>query len=176
MGGPIWSAPIHDIDFVNNVLSNIRPTLGTFKRIQGVLCVIKEELHDVPLYYTLERLCGTLHVETPPMLIIRSAILNAGYRVSYTHMNRTSIKTDAPSNVIWDIMRCWERLHPVALKRLIENSPANNILKQKCSNEKAVYSFDLNPLANPESKRMGFVRFQENPLPFWGPGMRSTAM
>lgn len=36
----------------------------------------------------------------------RSAVLNAGYRVSSSHAAPTAIKTNAPSKVIWDIMRC----------------------------------------------------------------------
>ncbi|KAJ8981889.1 hypothetical protein NQ317_007281 [Molorchus minor] len=34
----------------------------------------------------------------------------------------------------------------------------------------------MHPNANPDSKKLGFVRFQANPLPHWGPGARSTAM
>lgn len=147
--------------------------LNTFKRIQGVLRVIGEELTDVPLYYTLERLSGVIHVEMPAMLSFRSAILNAGYKVSFTHMNRTSIKTDAPAKVIWDIMRCWEKKHPISKKRYIENTPVFNILAQQPEKD---YSFEIHPEANPESRKMGFLRFQENPSSHWGPGSRATAM
>jgi hypothetical protein len=33
--------------------------------------------------------------------IFRSAILNAGYRVSLSHAAKNSIKTDAPHSLIW---------------------------------------------------------------------------
>lgn len=135
--------------------------------------MILEELDDCPLYYTLDKLTSTLHCETPSMLIFRSAILNAGYRVSYTHMHKNSIKTNAPAKVIWDIMRCWIKTHPVSKKRSIENAPGYNILKIEADKD---YSFDIHPEANPMSRKLGFVRFQENPLPFWGPGTRATAM
>ncbi|KAI4456709.1 n 2 n 2 -dimethylguanosine trna methyltransferase [Holotrichia oblita] len=156
VGGPIWSAPIQDKYFINEVLNNAPKHLKTIQRIQGVLSVILEELDDTPLYYTLEKLSGTLHVETPPMLTIRSAILNAGYKVSYTHCNKVSIKTDAPSKVIWDIMRCWITDHPVKIRERVQ--------------------FEIHPDANPSSKKKGLVRFQANPMPFWGPGTRATAM
>lgn len=87
-------------------------------------------------------------------------------------MNRTSIKTDAPTKVLWDIMRCWAKTHPVNKKRLIENTPAYNILKIEPEKE---HSFEMHVDANPRSRELGFVRFQENPLPYWGPGTRATA-
>lgn len=37
---------------------------------------------------------------------------HAGYRVSGTHANPLGIKTDAPPDVLWDIMRCWVAQHP----------------------------------------------------------------
>lgn len=88
-------------------------------------------------------------------------------------MKRTSIKTNAPASEIWDIMRCWVKTHPVSKKRLIENTPAFNILATEPKKE---HSFQLHPDANPASRKLGLVRFQENPMPFWGPGTRATAM
>lgn len=35
-----------------------------------------------------------------------------GYRVSGTHANPLGLKTDAPPEVFWDIMRCWVAEHP----------------------------------------------------------------
>ncbi|KAB0794028.1 hypothetical protein PPYR_13648 [Photinus pyralis] len=173
LGGPIWSAPIHNPDFVQKVVTEAPVHLNTVRRIQGVLNVIFEELLDCPLYFILERLSGILHLTTPPMMEFRSAILNAGYRVSFSHSHKTSIKTDAPPKVIWDILRCWERLHPLSDKRRSEKSAGNNILAIKSEKE---YSFSSHPHANPPSRREGYVRFQENPLPYWGPGTRSTTM
>lgn len=88
-------------------------------------------------------------------------------------MNKTSIKTDAPSSVVWDIMKCWEKLHPASKKRLKEGTPAYNILKTPPIKE---YSLAHHSDANPNSRKLGYVRFQENPTPYWGPGCRATAM
>ncbi|XP_066259855.1 tRNA (guanine(26)-N(2))-dimethyltransferase [Euwallacea similis] len=173
IGGPIWSAPLHSMEFVKEVLNSADPRLNTYKRIQGVLSVILEELVDVPLYYILDRLSGTIRVETPSMLVLRSAILNAGYKVSCTHMNKTSVKTNAPAKVVWDIMRSWEKLHPASKKTIAGNNVACSILQQVPDRE---YSFQLHPEANPQSKIKGLLRYQTNPLPFWGPGTRSQTM
>ncbi|XP_067006234.1 tRNA (guanine(26)-N(2))-dimethyltransferase isoform X2 [Anabrus simplex] len=169
MGGPIWSGPLHDPAFVSR-LQQLAATgnFGTSRRMQGMLAVIQEELNDVPLYYMLDKLCATIRSETMSMLQFRSALMNAGYRVSLSHANRSSIKTDAPPNVVWDIMRVWELEHPVKRDRL---SDAGRTILSKEPVTKV--SFNIHPEANPESRQRGLVRFQENPKPFWGPGTRA---
>ena len=62
------------------------------------------------------------------LLIHSSGILNKGYKVSASHAAANVIKTDAPMNLIWDIMRSWVKLHPVTSKNIAENSPSKKIL------------------------------------------------
>lgn len=111
IGGPIWLGPIHDKGFVGRLVDSIDNgmELGTLKRLEGVLNVVLEEL-DTPLYYVLDRLMSIVRCDTPAMVKFRSALLNAGYKVSYSHANKVSIKTDAPNEVVWDIVRAWEKV------------------------------------------------------------------
>ncbi|CAL7938565.1 unnamed protein product [Xylocopa violacea] len=169
-GGPIWLGPLHDQHFVSHLLCNLgEMKLGTLKRIEGVLNVIHEEL-DVPLYYTLDRLMSIIRCVTPPMLMFRSALLNAGYRVSYSHACKTSIKTNAPNNIIWDIVRTWEKANPIKRDKLSNDSPAIKILDAPTTTN---VSFTVHPLANPVSRQNKLTRFQQNPATNWGPGTRS---
>jgi len=81
LGGPIWSAPIHDKNFVNEVISAVEASdLGTKKRLEGVLAVIVEELNDVPLYYSLDRLFSTVHSTSMSMMMFRYVFLFFFYR------------------------------------------------------------------------------------------------
>ncbi|KAI5651474.1 n2,N2-dimethylguanosine tRNA methyltransferase domain-containing protein [Phthorimaea operculella] len=174
LGGPIWSAPIHDEAFVSRVLSYVEenPDLfGTAKRIQGVLSMVREELQDVPLYYVLDKLFGRVHIEIMPMLMMRSAILNAGYKVSYSHASKLSLKTTAPSQVIWDIIRTWEKTHPIKPAKLESDPVSKHILSHEIKTQ-----VDLSERAdaNPISRRDGRLRFQFNPTPYWGPGSRAA--
>ncbi|XP_016987859.1 probable tRNA (guanine(26)-N(2))-dimethyltransferase [Drosophila rhopaloa] len=178
LGGPIWSAPIHNPEFVQDLLSAVQETslqsLGTQRRIVGVLSMVQEELQDVPLYYTPDKLCCVLKLEIVPMLKFRSAILHAGYRVSYSHASKNSLKTNAPPAVLWDILRSWSKRHPVNPERMIPGTPLEAILSKKAT---ADYEFDeLHPEANPKSRKSALSRFQENPTPHWGPGTRATIM
>lgn len=77
MGGPIWSAPIHDTEFLDLLMNTIQKQplkeLGTYARINGMLSVIQEELHDVPLYYAIGKMCSILKLEMIPVLKFRLA-------------------------------------------------------------------------------------------------------
>ena len=76
MGGPIWSYPLHNVDFVKGLLTAVmnedKDRFGTSARIIGMLSVVLEELTDVPLYYVADELCKVLHVTPPNVLQLRS--------------------------------------------------------------------------------------------------------
>ncbi|KAM9514139.1 LOW QUALITY PROTEIN: tRNA (guanine(26)-N(2))-dimethyltransferase [Guaruba guarouba] len=174
LGGPIWAEPLHDVPFVQRVLAALERSPQRFQtqeRMQGVLSGIAEELSDVPLYYTLEGLSSTVHCNTPSLLQFSSALLHAGYRV-LSHACRTAVKTDAPPAVLWDILRCWVRLHPVKRERLADTSPAARILAVEPTLQA---SFAIRADANPSSRKRGLKRFPENPEAFWGPKARAKA-
>uniref|UniRef100_A0A0B7ASN3 tRNA (guanine(26)-N(2))-dimethyltransferase n=1 Tax=Arion vulgaris TaxID=1028688 RepID=A0A0B7ASN3_9EUPU len=173
MGGPIWSAPIHDKEFVRRVINRVQAgsqTFHTADRIVGMLSVVLEELPDVPMYYVLDAVCGVLHCTPPNMKVFRSALLNGGYRVSLSHAAKNSYKTDAPPGFIWDVMRAWVKNNPVSEKRLTPGSAAKNILEQQQTHE---VSFTEHADANPRSREKGMLRWQTNPEPYWGPKARA---
>ncbi|KAI7900790.1 N2,N2-dimethylguanosine tRNA methyltransferase [Cokeromyces recurvatus] len=172
IGGPVWGDKIHDDEFVARMLQHVKENetnYGTSARMKGMLSVIKEEIH-VPFYWTLARLCSTVHCNTIPMMDLYSAILNAGYQVSASHAAKQSIKTNAPPSVMWDIMRAWVKKHPVVMNNIAENSPARRILAKEPTIE---VDFTRHPKAMPESKHEHLVRYQVNPTPNWGPKARA---
>ena len=71
------------------------------------LLSLHQELLDIPLYSDVHGMSATLKCTPPSALMFRSAIANAGYRVSGAHASPLGVKTDAPMSVLWDIMRCW---------------------------------------------------------------------
>uniref|UniRef100_A0A8C7JWG7 tRNA (guanine(26)-N(2))-dimethyltransferase n=1 Tax=Oncorhynchus kisutch TaxID=8019 RepID=A0A8C7JWG7_ONCKI len=180
LGGPIWGEALHDVSFVQKVLSAVsgNPSrFGTARRIEGMLSMVTEELEDVPLYYTVDNLSSTVHCSTPPLLQFRSALLHAGHRVSLSHACKNALKTDAPPRVLWDVMRCWEKVCPVSPLLALSPSPSLSLsppsLALPLSSLQAC--FDVREDANPQSRRRHLTRFQENPEPFWGPKARANA-
>jgi len=170
IGGPIWSDPIHDLTFVQSMLERVQSEdcyLGTVKRIKGTLSVVLEEL-TTPLFYELSLLSKTVHSPCPPTTVFRSAILNAGYKVSFSHVAEKSIKTDAPPSVVWDIMRAWAVQSEVKVRE--EGTVAGDILRKQSTH---VVSFALHADAVAGSQKQALVRYAPNPEPEWGPKARA---
>lgn len=122
----------------------------------------------------MDKLCSVLRLEIIPVLKFRSALLHAGYEVSYSHACKNSIKTNAPPEVLWDILRCWAKRHPVKPERLVDGSATKAILEQVV--EKEYNLDDIHPNANPKSRKEALARYPENPAAHWGPGTRATLM
>lgn len=78
-------------------------------KLKGVLNAILVELPDIPLFYNLTSLCSHARISMIKMTKFKSALLNLGYRVGIFHREPLSVKTDAPSSVVHDIIRAWIR-------------------------------------------------------------------
>ena len=74
VGGPVWSAPLHDREFIGRLTAEdgggVPASLGTAQRVRGMLQLMTEEL-DVPLYYVTDELCRVVHCTAPTLLQIR---------------------------------------------------------------------------------------------------------
>lgn len=177
LAGPIWSGKLHNIKFVQELMelatapcSDYDQNLGTIKRITGILSVIVEELPDAPLFYSLSWMGHIFRVPMLPLITFRSAILNAGFKVSSTHVDPMGIKTDAPAHLVWDIMRCWARQNNCQLEKISPQSPGFKIFGKA---PKFNADFTIRTDAEPISRKSGALRFQQNPQKNWGPKMRA---
>ena len=65
------------------------------------------------------------------LTVYTSAILNAGYKFSLSHANKSGIKTTAPLSFLWDIMRLQGQKNPKGqLGNLSEASPGYKIMSK----------------------------------------------
>lgn len=135
IAGPMWGGPIHNDKFIDTML-DINQTLdpqiyGTKERVRGMLTVARDELKDAPFYFSAQILASVLRSTPPPHSKIISAICNAGYQASATHAHPSGIKTNAPYDVLWDILRQWIKLehNGQISKNLKSGSPGWQILK-----------------------------------------------
>ncbi|RKP07000.1 N2,N2-dimethylguanosine tRNA methyltransferase [Thamnocephalis sphaerospora] len=172
VGGPFWGAAIHDADFLSRMLAHVKESKELYvtqPRMVGMLSVASEEL-DTPFYYTMSSLAAAVQGNNPPIQALFSALLNLGYKVSGSHAARGSLKTNAPTSVVWDVMRTWIKSHPVVEKNIKPTAPAARLLAVEPS---AQVDFTVHPKANPDSRKHKLVRYQENPEKYWGPKARA---
>ena len=92
------------------------------------------------------------------------------------------MKTDAPNDFIWDMIKSYEKdvnkqLDRDESKRNLNdiNKPIYEFIGKYCETDKPV-DFTHHPDAEPESKSKNLLRFQENPLPNWGPKQKAKVM
>lgn len=134
LAGPMWAGPLHNHDFVNTVLqieqevadSNV---YGTLPRVRGMLSAALNELPDVPFYIHPQTLASKLKIASPPHRAFISAICNAGFRASYTHAMAGAIKTDAPRELLWDILKAWAAKEGMVPNNKV-GSPGYEIMKK----------------------------------------------
>ena len=94
------------------------------------------------------------------------------------------MKTDAPNDFIWDMIKAYEKEVNKQLNRDETKRNLNDINKPIYEfigkySEKTVekpVDFTHHPDAEPESKSKNLLRFQENPLPNWGPKQKAKVM
>lgn len=173
MGGPIWSDSMHDSSFVNEMLAKLeanKEKFATAVRLKGNLSVVANEL-PVPLMIDMPGMCRLLKCTSPPAELVRSALINAGFSVSQTHVDQAGIKTNAPFSFVWDVLRSWLRDHP-PLKPTVAGSIAEKLLAKEC---KTTIDFTKAQGSVTSSKATGVPKFLKNP-PLWGPGSRARPM
>ncbi|CBZ50795.1 hypothetical protein NCLIV_038700 [Neospora caninum Liverpool] len=169
IGGPFYTGPLYQSAFVQACLDLCEtaterlPGLTMVTRIRGLLTAIKEELHEVPLYYHLPTMCNRVKLEMIRPSQFKAALVRLGYKVSHFHREPQAIKTDAPPVVVFDILRTHAQKHP-------PKEPEKFPLLQKEISTKAI---DLTPMASMTSQSPNVPKWLPNPTPYWGPKSRA---
>lgn len=188
MGGPIWNAPIHDPEFVQEMVaeagagmashptalpkcdagSNDQATVERSRqRMVGILKSIAAELPNAPLYYSLAALSSVIKARQPSTNVFLSGLVNLGYNVSQSHVKPDFVKTDAPASAVWDVLRSWERTTPVApVHRDNPTHAAYTILRKPVAKE---VSFEMSDAVRSRIKG----NWLGNPGENWGPKSRA---
>ncbi|GAA6039525.1 hypothetical protein JCM8097_008367 [Rhodosporidiobolus ruineniae] len=177
IGGPLWSAPIHNKAFIRRMLDTLDaseeakqagPEHGfkTQERIRGMLTVAEAEC-EAPLYFSPAKMASLFHSVCPPLPTMASALLHANYTVSRSHCVAGSIKTNAPREFVHDIIREWIKANPVKMSNVKDGSPAKKLLEKAQVHEVNLSPHPGAPAALLDNIKL--VRYQHNPQANWGP-------
>lgn len=82
------------------------------------------------------------------------------------------MKTTATREQVLDIFRSWVKKNPVKMEKIAEGSPARVLLAKE---PKVEANFKHHPQATTRSSGVKLVRYQQNPLPNWGPGSKAVS-
>ena len=99
LSGPVYLGPIHDREFVETMYEFSED----YSMARRILKKIMEEI-DYPLYYDYTQICDIIGVSTPSRKKIVRELRRRGYSASETHISPVGIKTDAPMEVLRDVL------------------------------------------------------------------------
>lgn len=192
MGGPIWTGPLIGDGVAESLLEDLASGDGNFKmrdRIEALIRLLREEVSGVPLFLHLPSMCKTLNVTMPPTASVRAALQAKGYKVSLSHVDPSSLKTTAPTALVWDILRIWARKvgssHLKNLEMADDTCGKVSTDRRRCAGERilakepSLISADDIDFGIKKDKftRRGDgtkqVRFPHNPERNWGPKARA---
>ncbi|MDR0767829.1 MAG: tRNA (guanine(10)-N(2))-dimethyltransferase [Methanosarcinales archaeon] len=105
MSGPLWLGAFKDVDFCNEVISELE-ALPLNKKGEAVklLTVCRDEA-DIPFFYDQHLLCEMLKISAPPMEPFLEGLRKAGYIATRTHFSGTSFKTNASVEACLEILK-----------------------------------------------------------------------
>lgn len=103
--GPLWCDPISDSNFIKNMLGNLENTrINQDKKVFKLLNTAYLEANAPSTYYDIHQICKNLKISAPRLDDILEVLKDKGYSVSRTHFKPTGIKTDAPLDILKEII------------------------------------------------------------------------
>ena len=99
--GPLWTGRLHDREILEETLKVWDEDYS--KESRTVLSLASEEIETVG-YYNLHLLAKSLKVSVPPRDQIMEELKSMGYEVSRTAFDPRALKTNAPENVLREIL------------------------------------------------------------------------
>lgn len=199
VGGPIWAGPLADVKVCHDILEEIASGVGAFQardRVDALVRIAAEEIQTAPLFMQLNTMVGVLKTNAPPAAALRSYLTSHGYEVSQSHTDSLALKTNAPPEVLWDLLRLWAldpRSGGAGAKRrraIQENgeaapklqngsatmTPGDRILAQAPTLVKAEdvdFSIKKDSWNRKSGDKNSAPRFLPNPEANWGPKSRA---
>ena len=103
--GPLWLGKIQDKDFIQSMIAILpNKKLNTKDEVLKLLNECKNEADTDPTFYDIHSLCKILKISAPKFDLVIKSLENKGYYGIKTHYNPLSLKTNAPLNILKEIL------------------------------------------------------------------------
>jgi len=116
IAGPLWLGRLFDSQFVELLENEANQRkLGSERKIQGMLAIMKTEVEAPITYYVVDKLCDCLNLPVPSVKKVIEALNREGYQASPTHFNSRGIRSNAPASRLREIL-------PILVKQSINQN------------------------------------------------------
>ena len=169
MSGPFWIDNIFDEDWIKELESNIKTNYSYLKFSSRIENICKGILNELPLNNQIFNLdysqfSRDVNLSSFKMSIFRGAIENLGYKIEQSYYDPNLFKTDAPINIIYDILKQYKKEH-------YENDYYKNV-DEKSYKYKILSKEITIKTTFTESEKINKQKYFMNP-PNWGPKGRA---
>ena len=105
VAGPLWLGKIADKNFCSLMEREAKKrSLRQEKRLLKMMSLVKNEAEAPVTYYTVDKICDKLNLPIPAQKKVIDNLKNAGFQAVLTHFNSRGFRTDAPANVVKEII------------------------------------------------------------------------
>ncbi|KAL1650298.1 RNA methyltransferase tRNA(m5U54)methyltransferase [Diplodia intermedia] len=85
-----------------------------------------------PFFFSVSQLSRIMHCQALPDAAFKGAMRRLGYRTTRSHCKPGTVKTDAPWEVVWEVMREWVRQRsPVKDEKFRVNTPGRGVWEKR---------------------------------------------
>ncbi|MEM2876060.1 MAG: tRNA (guanine(10)-N(2))-dimethyltransferase [Candidatus Bathyarchaeia archaeon] len=108
--GPMWLGKLVEAGFCAEMLKYVEEsTLERSRDVAKLLGMLKAEADASPTYYVSDEIGRRLRVSLPPIEKILLELWSRGFYSTRTHFHSNGFKTDAPPEVVLDVVRNLQR-------------------------------------------------------------------
>jgi tRNA (guanine26-N2/guanine27-N2)-dimethyltransferase len=105
VAGPLWLGRIADRKFCSLMEQEIEERgLRQEKRLLKMLSLVKNEAEAPVTYYAVDKICDKLNLPVPAQKKVLNKLREAGFQAVLTHFNSRGFRTDAPANIVKEII------------------------------------------------------------------------
>jgi len=105
VAGPLWLGKIADEIFCSLMKREADGRgLKQERRILKLMSLVQDEAEAPVAYYVVDKICDKLNLSVPPLMKVVDGVRRAGFQVTLTHFNSRGVRTDAPANVVKEVI------------------------------------------------------------------------